>query len=97
MHPVNRPELPFRTLTGLVDSDRFVDAGINFPALWCDPDFDGVLPKGTPVAQCMVLRRESLELQFEAFSEAQADRYEALVAQVLAEPGVYRKQFRVKP
>ncbi|MBV8617631.1 MAG: hypothetical protein JOY84_02120 [Curvibacter sp.] len=97
MHPVNRPDLPFRTFTGLVDADRFVDAGINFPALWNDPDFEGVLPRGTPVAQCVVLRREALELQFEAFDEVQAQRYEALVAQVLAEPGVYRKQFRVKP
>jgi hypothetical protein len=96
MHPVNRPELPFRTLSGLVDADRFVDAGINFPALWADPDFDGVLARGTPVAQCFVVRREPMVLGFEPFSHEQARRYEATVAQVLAEPGVYRKRFRVK-
>ena len=32
-HPVNREDLPFRTLTGLVHADLFSDAGINFPAL----------------------------------------------------------------
>ncbi|WP_206616067.1 hypothetical protein [Rhizobium hidalgonense] len=32
MHPANRSELPFRLLTGVVDWDRFYDAGINFLA-----------------------------------------------------------------
>ena len=34
-------------------ADRFNDVGINFPALWTDADFAGVLPKGTPVAHCI--------------------------------------------
>ncbi|MCG8461128.1 MAG: hypothetical protein MI919_32995, partial [Holophagales bacterium] len=51
-HPVNREDLPFRTLTGLVDADRYGDAFIHFPARWSDPDFTGLLPRGTPVAQC---------------------------------------------
>ena len=32
-HPVNRDDLPFRLLSGLVDADRFYDGGINFPAV----------------------------------------------------------------
>lgn len=96
MHPVNRDDLPFRTLSGLVDTDRFVDAGINFPALWRDADFDGVLPRGTPVAQCLVLPRESLELHVEALSADHVQRYTALVGEVLQHSGVYRKRFRVK-
>ena len=31
-HPVNRADLPFRLLTGLVDCDRFRDVGVLFPA-----------------------------------------------------------------
>ena len=96
MHPVNRLDLPFRTLSGLVDADRFVDAGINFPALWVDPAFRGVLPRGTPIAQCLVLPREPLALRLESFTPAQAGRYAALVSEVLAQPGVYRRRFRVK-
>jgi hypothetical protein len=46
-HPVNRDDLPFRLISGLVDADRFHDGGINFPAIWTQPDFSGVLPKGT--------------------------------------------------
>ncbi|MCK2125041.1 hypothetical protein, partial [Pseudomonas sp. PNPG3] len=47
-HPVNRDDLPFRLLSGLVDADRFHDGGINFPAVWIRPDFSGVLKRGTP-------------------------------------------------
>ena len=43
-HPVNRADLPFRLLTGLVNSDRFSDVGILFPAIWIDTSFQRVLP-----------------------------------------------------
>jgi hypothetical protein len=95
-HPVNRDELPFRTLTGLVDADRFTDAGINFPALWLRPDFEGVLPRGTPVAQCFAVSRETPTLVFETLDAEHARRYDGVVSQVLQAPGVYRKQYRVK-
>ena len=36
-HPVNRDDLPFRLISGLVDSDRFHDGGINFAAIWMQP------------------------------------------------------------
>ena len=66
-HPVNRADLPFRLLTGIVDSDRFTDVGILFPAVWTDANFEGVLPRGTPVAQCFPILREALDLQVPAF------------------------------
>ncbi len=96
MHPANREDLPFRLLSGVVDADRFNDAGINFPALWTDPAFEGVLERGTPVAQCMPVPREAPQLRIEALSGERAQRYGDTVAEVLAAPGVYRKRFRVK-
>jgi hypothetical protein len=95
-HPANREDLPFRLVTGLVDADRFVDIGINFPALWTDPGFEGVLPKGTPVAQCHPVRREMLDLVCEPMSDEHLARYEALGQEVLSQPGVYRRRFRRK-
>ena len=74
-HPVNRADLPFRLLTGVVDSDRFTDVGILFPAIWTDLNFEGVLPRGTPIAQCFPIVREALSLQFQAFSTEEAERY----------------------
>lgn len=95
-HPVNRADLPFRLLTGLVDADRFHDVGVLFPAAWVDPAFEGVLPRGTPVAQCFPVAREPLELDCGAFSPEQAQNYRDVARDLLAGPGVYRKNFRVK-
>ena len=72
-HPVNRDDLPFRLISGLVDADRFHDGGINFPAIWTQPDFSGVLPKGTPVAQCFAVPRAAPQLEFECFDESAQD------------------------
>ena len=94
MHPVNRDDLPFRLVTGLVDADRFHDVGINFPAVWIDPDFEGVLARGTPVAQCCVVPREAPGLVVEAMGEAQVAGYEALANRIMGGPGVYRKGYR---
>src|SRR5205807_3298339 len=95
-HPVNRSDLPFRLLSGIVDSDRFYDGGINFPAVWTDPGFCGVLRRGTPVAQCFPAPRSSPELVFATFDAARQAAYGNTVAEVLTKPGVYRKRFRVK-
>jgi hypothetical protein len=95
-HPVNRDDLPFRLVSGLVDSDRFSDGGINFPALWTQPDFSGTLPRGTPVAQCFAVPRVGYEIVTESFDAAHQIAYATTVSEVLSKPGVYRKQFRAK-
>jgi hypothetical protein len=95
-HPINRLDLPFRTLTGLVDSDRFHDVGVFFPAIWVDPDFSGTLTAGTPVAQCFPVSREAIELELGAFDPSEARRYTEIGAAIKAEPGLYRKKFRAR-
>jgi len=95
-HPANRDDLPFRLVTGLVDADRFSDVGINFPAVWIDPAFDGVLPRGTPIAQCHAVPREAPTLVCEPMSEAHTQRYDALATAIMAGPGVYRQGYRSK-
>ena len=96
VHPINRDDLPFRLVTGLVDADRFNEVGINFPAAWIDAGFEGVLPRGTPIAQCFPVPREPLTLQCETMSEARVGGYDALAAKIMSVPGVYRKGFRDK-
>jgi hypothetical protein len=95
-HPINRADLPFRLVTGLVDSDRFTNAGINFPAIWTEPDFSGVLARGTPVAQCFAVPRSMPDLVFEELDEQRQNAYSETVAAVLSTPGIYRKRFRAK-
>ena len=96
VHPINRDDLPFRLVTGMVDSDRFTDVGINFPAIWTDPGFAGTLPRGTPVAQCYPVPRDVPALAFEAMSDEHVSRYNALAARIMTGPGVYRKGYRGK-
>ncbi len=95
-HPVNRDDLPFRLLTGMVDADRFTAVGILFPAVWTDPGFEGVLPRGTPVAQCFPVARAALDLDCRAFTEHDAQRYGETAATLVGSQGTYRKSFRVK-
>lgn len=95
-HPVNRTDLPFRLLTGLVDSDRFCDVGILFPAVWVDPTFSGVLPAGTPVAQCFAVTREAAELVVEPLSQDAQLRYDETGAALLSKPGIYRRRYRAR-
>ena len=91
MHPVNRDDLPFRTLTGLVDCDRFNEVGLLFPSVWLEPAWDGVLPRGMPVAQCVPVRRGPLELVYETLDAA---AYDGTAEALMGGPGVYRKRFR---
>jgi hypothetical protein len=93
-HPVNRSDLPFTTLTGLVDCDTFHDSPIHFPARWHDADFNGVLPKGTPVAQCLPVKREIWNADFAELSGEGITRLIEAQEAMAGEQGVYRRQFR---
>ena len=95
-HPFNREELPFRTLTGLVDADLYTDAFIQFPARWLDPAFSGVVPKGTPIAQCVPVARAALSLEFADLRDDAAARFVEVKEAMDQAPGVYRRRFRAK-
>ena len=94
MHPANRSDLPFETLTGLVDADLYGDGLIHFPPAGSIRASSGMLPRGTPVAQCMPVRREALELAFAPLDGEAAARFAELKDALAAEPGVYRRRYR---
>ncbi|BAM92376.1 hypothetical protein S58_64030 [Bradyrhizobium oligotrophicum S58] len=93
-HPVNRFDLPFTTATGLVDSDRFHDSFVHFPAHWHDTAFRGVIPRGTPVAQCIPVKRQAWTMQTSAFTEEEVAEIHEVRDALKRETGVYRKRFR---
>ena len=93
-HPVNRDDLPFRLLSGMVDCDLFHEVGILFPAVWLDPAFEGVLPRGMPVAQCIPVLREPMELDMAAFDPDEQAAYDATARVLAAETGHYRRVCR---
>lgn len=70
-HPLNRPELPFLTLSGIVDTDTYHNA-VNFPFLLRE-DFDGEIAAGTPIAQVIPFKRESWQLEVAEYDEIRVE------------------------
>lgn len=56
-HPFNRYELPFTTLSAIMDADEWWTGG-NVP-FFIKEGWTGIIPKGTPFAQLMPIKRES--------------------------------------
>jgi hypothetical protein len=94
-HPVNRMDLPFTTLTGIVASDRYIDNWIHFPANWHDRSFSGVVPKGTPFVQCIPVKRERWVSDIAPFTPQETQRVHDLNKAITRETGLYRKSFRI--
>ena len=78
----------------MVDSDRYRDTFVHFPAHWHDEQFNGVLPKGTPIVQCVPVKRESWDIKLDTLSNEQMRQMNALTGAIGRETGVYRRQFR---
>ena len=57
IHPVNSPNLPFYSITGVVDTDKH-PVIINFPFLLRE-DFEGIIPAGTPIIQAIPFKRDN--------------------------------------
>jgi hypothetical protein len=58
-HPLNRDDLPFRCLSGIIDSDKYFLGGkVGF---FIKEDFTGLIPKGTPMYQIIPFKRDSWE------------------------------------
>lgn len=56
-HPINRVDLPFYTLGGVIDTDGWGDPG-NHPFL-LKKGWEGIIPKGTPIVQVIPFKREN--------------------------------------
>ena len=95
-HPLNRSDLPFRTVAGIVDCDRYDHGFVHFPAQWTDHAFTGTLHRGTPVAQCFVLPRSATELVFETLRGEHAEIQRETHDAIAAEAGGYRRHYRAR-
>lgn len=54
--PLNRYDLPFLTVNGIIDSDRYPMPGLT--PFFLREGFSGLIPKGTPFAQIIPIKRE---------------------------------------
>lgn len=74
-HPENRADLPFITLSGIVETDNYRSV-INFPFL-IRKGFQGIIPAGTPIVQIHPFRRESWKMQL-----GEADKTEIIESDI---------------
>lgn len=58
-HPLNRTDLPFFSFSGIIDNDKYYKEKIagNHP-FFIKKDFNGIIPKGTPMYQMIPIKRE---------------------------------------
>lgn len=88
-HPLNRNDLPFRTMSAIVDSDDFpLRAEITF---YLDKKFTGVIEKGTPIFQIIPFKREEWSAMRLPYNDAHRTKYVHLTRNVWS--GAYRKLF----
>jgi hypothetical protein len=68
--PMHR-ESVFTILSGIVDTDQFT-APVNFPFVINDPNFEGLIPKGTPMAQVIPFKRDSWRSMLGSYKDLDA-------------------------
>jgi hypothetical protein len=59
LNPINRFDLPFLTVAGIVDCDTYTGA-VQFP-FFIKNSFAGIIEKGTPITQIIPIKREYWE------------------------------------
>ena len=66
-HPINRFDLPFQTITGVVDADKY-QVPVHFP-FFLREGWSGVIEAGTPIAQILPFKRDNWKSSQEKFDE----------------------------
>jgi len=65
-HPLNRNDLPWIALSGIVDADKEPLRPGQYP-IFIKKDFEGMIPKGTPILQIIPFKRESWKSEKDDF------------------------------
>lgn len=92
IHPLNRIDLPFLTLSGIVDTDIFDIASVNFP-FFLKKNFEGIIKNGTPIAQAIPIKRDSWEIEHLEYSGIENKTLNYLRKFI---SDSYKKQFWIK-
>jgi hypothetical protein len=91
-NPINRFDLPFLTTSGIIDSDSYTSSGLM--PFFLKEGFSGLVPKGTPFAQLIPIKREDWESELIYHDEKViAKRFEE-TANKYRKPfgGIYKKE-----
>jgi len=68
-HPLNSLDLPFTSLSAIVDSDSHHHTFFGQYPFFIKNNFEGLIPKGTPMYQIIPFKRNSWNINLEKFDE----------------------------
>jgi hypothetical protein len=91
-HPFNRFDLPFTTLSGVVDSDNYYGEGA--VPFFIKEGFEGVIKAGTPIIQIFPVKRESWVSECSTDLMDARDRHQWLLRSAIS--GYYKNKMRKK-
>jgi len=86
-HPNNRYDLPFTTMSGIADVKTVMPSG-NLP-FFLAQGFEGIIPKGTPVAQIILYKKENWKTKKNPNIVKEAEKEKFLTNSVVK--GYYKK------
>jgi hypothetical protein len=66
-------ESVFTILPAIVDTDSYC-AAVNFPFVINDPSFEGLIPKGTPIAQVIPFKRDNWKMELGSKEDLQTTK-----------------------
>lgn len=92
VHPLNRLDLPFYSLSGVVETDNH-PVPVNFP-FFIKKNFRGLIPAGTPIAQAIPFKRVNWQSEVNDTSAADASIW---IHKILNPPfNFYKRNFWVR-
>lgn len=93
--PLNRPDPRFTCFSGIVDTDHYREF-INFPFFLHQPNFTGVVARGTPLVQVIPIRREKVKAQTRAMNDQDRAELEHFCRRARAGESLYRNELWVR-
>ena len=88
-HPLNRLDLPFTTLSAVIDLDVSLPIQIGQIPFYLKKNFTGIIPAGTPMYQMFPMRRENWESVVKDFDPELAAKDTAYIRS-FTEPAPYK-------
>jgi hypothetical protein len=92
-HPFNRFDLPFTTMSGIIDADNYQASG-NLP-FFIKSGWEGIIPAGTPFAQVMPFKRDNWKSEIGSKEDTRRLEQQAYDSRRILE-GLYKKKHWVR-
>jgi hypothetical protein len=87
-HPINIPNLPFKTMSGFMDSYSILTGSGNMPVYFKE-GWEGTIPAGTPYAQLIPIKNESWESEIVEYTdEEMKENFNNYVEGYMMESGI---------